>query len=58
MPKIYPLFNLEGDNLYNIPSLFGLDLITKLYNSNQSSGGGNNNNNNTPLANSLENPLA
>ncbi|KAH7248425.1 hypothetical protein B0J15DRAFT_596622 [Fusarium solani] len=34
MPKIHPLFNLESDDLCDIPSLFGLELVAKAYDSN------------------------
>jgi hypothetical protein len=32
VPKMHPLFNLEGDDPYDIPGLFGLPLVAKPYN--------------------------
>jgi hypothetical protein len=32
VPKMHPLFNLEGDDPCDIPGLFGLDLVAKPYN--------------------------
>ena len=55
VPKTHPLFNLEGDDPCDIPSLFGLDLVAKSYSSSQSSGG---NDDDAPPADGLENPLA
>ncbi|KAF4943179.1 hypothetical protein FSARC_14996, partial [Fusarium sarcochroum] len=52
IPKTHPLFNLEGDDPCDIPSLFGIDLIAKSYSSNQSS------DDDTPSADDLQNPLA
>ncbi|WKT53607.1 hypothetical protein QSH57_004169 [Fusarium oxysporum f. sp. vasinfectum] len=52
VPKTYPLFNLEGDDLCDIPALFGVDLVAKSYSNNQS------NNDEMPPANNLQNPLA
>ncbi|KAL3587959.1 hypothetical protein FPOAC2_13858 [Fusarium poae] len=55
VPKTHPLFNLEGDDPCDIPSLFGLDLVAKSYSSNQSSDGGNDNDDDDD---GLQNPLA
>ncbi|KAK2926830.1 hypothetical protein FoTM2_013700 [Fusarium oxysporum f. sp. vasinfectum] len=55
VPKTHPLFNLEGDDPCDIPSLFGLDLVAKSYSCNQSSDGGNGNDDDDD---GLHNPLA
>jgi hypothetical protein len=52
VPKTHPLFNLEGDDPCDIPSLFGIDLVAKSYSNNQSS------DDDTPRADDLQNPLA
>ncbi|KAF9762083.1 hypothetical protein IL306_003565 [Fusarium sp. DS 682] len=57
VPKTHPLFNLEGDDPCDIPSLFGLDLVAKSYSSIQSSTG-DDGDDDTPPADDLQNPLA
>ncbi|KAM6508314.1 hypothetical protein FALCPG4_018187 [Fusarium falciforme] len=52
VPKTHPLFNLEGDDLCDIPLLFGLELVAKAYSGNPR------NDDNGPPPDDLENPLA
>ncbi|KJZ70306.1 hypothetical protein HIM_10313 [Hirsutella minnesotensis 3608] len=57
VPKTHPLFNLEGDDPCDIPSLFGLDLVAKSYGCNRSSAG-NDDDDDVPPADDLQNPSA
>ncbi|RSL76916.1 hypothetical protein CEP52_017758, partial [Fusarium oligoseptatum] len=52
VPKTHPLFNLEGDDPCDIPSLFGLELVAKAY------GGNPRSEDNGPPSDDLKNPLA
>lgn len=52
VPKTHPLFNLEGDDLCDIPLLFGLELVAKAYNSSLCKEGSG------PPSDDLKNPLA